>query len=42
MPDLQFVYGLFSDGLVFGAGLGAISWLIGYAISFLTNLIKRS
>lgn len=42
LPDITFVYGLFSQGVVFGAGLGAVVWLIGYAISSIYNLIKRS
>lgn len=42
MPDLVFVYGLISYGLVFGAGLGAIVWLIGYAISSIYKIMRRS
>lgn len=42
MPELSWVYGLFSQGLVFGGALGAIFWLLGYVIAFLYNLMKRS
>lgn len=42
MPSLEWVYGLFSQGLVFGSGLGVIVWLLGYVIAFLYNLMKRS
>lgn len=42
LPDLTFVYGLFGQGLVFGAGLGAVVWLIGYAISAIYKIIRRS
>ena len=42
MPELSWVYGLFGQGLVFGAGLGAIVWLIGYTVASIYNLIRRS
>lgn len=42
MPSLSWVYGLFSQGIVFGGALGAIFWLIGYSVAFLYNLIRRS
>lgn len=41
MPELTWVYGLISTGVVFGAGVGALVWMIGYAISAIYNLIKR-
>lgn len=42
MPSLTWVYGLFGQGVVFGAGLGAIVWLIGYTVASIYNFIKRS
>lgn len=41
IPSLNFVYGLFSWGLVFGAGLGAAVWIIGYAISSLFKIMRK-
>lgn len=41
MPSLTWVYSLFSMGLVAGAGLGTIAWLIGYAISAIYKIMKR-
>lgn len=32
---------LFSIGLAAGSGLGAIAWLIGYAVSSLYKLISK-
>lgn len=32
---------LFSIGLVAGSGLGAVTWLIGYAVSSIFKLISK-
>jgi len=40
--DLVWVYSLFSQGLVAGAGLGTIVWVIGFTISSIYKIIKRS
>ena len=42
MPSITWVYSLLSYGLVAGAGIGAIAWLIGYAISSIYNIIRRN
>ena len=36
------VMSLFSLGIVAGAGLGSIAWLIGYAVSALYAWIRKS
>lgn len=40
--DVSDVMHLFSLGMIAGAGLGSIAWLIGYAISALYAWIRRS
>jgi len=42
MYDLDFAYSLFGQGLVLGAGLGTIVFMIGYAIGSIIKLIRRS
>lgn len=41
MPDLDWVYSLFTQGLLFGAGLGAVVWVIGYSISSIYKIIRK-
>lgn len=41
MIDLSEVYALLSPGLIAGAGLGAMAWIVGYAVSKIYDIIRK-
>lgn len=39
--EIKDVMSLFTPGLIAGAGIGSLAWIIGYAVSAVYNLIKK-